>query len=139
MVSLEYIAGFFDGEGSIGIYHRKGRGFHLRTQLVQNHSQNMIEIYNYLVENYGGNLSSSISITGKQKLNWQLNADKAVRFLNDICPHLRLKQDQALIAIDWQNQRPKVTRNAKGQLESKAQETLELDLQISNLLKELKG
>lgn len=34
----DYIAGFFDGEGSIGIY-KNGRGMHyLRTQLTQNSS-----------------------------------------------------------------------------------------------------
>ena len=32
--SLEYIAGFFDGEGSIGLYPNGQRTFYLRTQMT---------------------------------------------------------------------------------------------------------
>lgn len=46
MGEIEYLAGFFDGEGSVGIY-TNGRGlFHLRTQLTQNvgkHSTRLVD------------------------------------------------------------------------------------------------
>ena len=35
MLKVEYIAGFFDGEGSIGIYKMHGKSYYLRTQLTQ--------------------------------------------------------------------------------------------------------
>ena len=49
-ITKQYIAGFFDGEGSIGIYNRKDRynGACLRTQLTQNKTKESFLILSFL-------------------------------------------------------------------------------------------
>ena len=80
-ISLAYIAGFFDGEGSIGIYKNSNKstpGYGLRTQLVQNKRLGSTKLMKFLKDKFGGNLSEQITISGDTKYNWQLNAEKAV-------------------------------------------------------------
>lgn len=85
-LSLEYIAGFFDGEGCVAVYHNQRRRFHLE----------------------------------------------------EVLPYLRIKREQAEIAIAWQRQRPAVIRNAKGQVQLAREEDVEHNVWVSNRLKELK-
>jgi hypothetical protein len=139
-LTLQYIAGFFDGEGSIGIYYRpklKDR-FHLRTQLTNNKNKDTQRLTTYLVNKFGGNLGEQITLSGKLKYNWQLNSDKAVYFLRKIEPHLILKKDQATIAINWQEQRPPLIRDKRGRIQIKRKRTVEFDIKVSRLLKILK-
>lgn len=138
MITREYIAGFFDGEGSIGIYHRKNTGFHLRIQLTQNRDIVSKELFRVLVDVYGGNLSEQKTLSGGIKYNWQLNADKAVYFLEEIEPFLILKKTQAQIAIAWQKQRPEIIRGEHGRIMCKTPRNLDLDLRVSNIMKLLK-
>jgi hypothetical protein len=139
-IDIRYIAGFFDGEGSIGIYYRKKNKdrFHLRTQLTQNKSDYVEYLMNYLMKIYGGNLGEQITLSGHIKYNWQLNADKAVHFLREILPHLILKKAQADIAIKWQTQRPKVSRDKKGRICSKCKDTVDYDIKIAKIIELLK-
>lgn len=134
----QYIAGFFDGEGSIGVYSRNQRGFHLRTQLTQNKSKNIKQLMEYLLSQYGGNLSEQATLSGGIKYNWQLNADKAVVFLEEISPFLILKKNQADIAIWWQKQRPARIRNKKGQIVLKKKVDVTLDNNVLKIIKLLK-
>ncbi|KVP96676.1 hypothetical protein WJ96_05465 [Burkholderia ubonensis] len=53
-------------------------------------------------------------------------------------PHLILKRLQAEIAIRWHKSRPKLTRNAKGQIQSHAPEQQAFDETIAELLRVLK-
>lgn len=97
---LAYIAGFFDGEGSVGVY-KNGKGvYHLRTQLVQNVSQASLTLLDNLIKTWGGNGSiQTTKSTGAKKFNWQLNSKKAERFLQDIRPFTRLKSEQIDMAL----------------------------------------
>ena len=58
MMNLSYIAGFFDGEGSIGVYHHVNNGvqtgFHLRVQLRQNKTKPSSQLLRELVARFGG-------------------------------------------------------------------------------------
>lgn len=139
-ITLQYIAGFFDGEGSIGIYYRQKTkdGFHLRTQLINNKNKNAQELMAYLMNKFGGNLSEQITLSGKVKYNWQLNSDKAVYFLRKIEPYLVLKKAQAIITINWQEQRPPLLRDKKGRIQMKRKRTVEFDIKVSRLIKALK-
>lgn len=139
-ITLQYIAGFFDGEGSIGIYYRqrtKDR-FHLRTQLTNNKNKNVQKLMDYLMKRFGGNLSEQITSSGNIKYNWQLSSDKAVYFLKKIEPHLIFKQNQAIIAISWQEQRPKPIRDSRGRIQVKRKRTIDFDVKVSRLVKALK-
>jgi hypothetical protein len=139
-ITLKYIAGFFDGEGSIGIYYRqktKDR-FHLRTQLTNNKNQEAQKLMSYLMDKFGGNLSEQITLSGRVKYNWQLNSDKAVYFLKKIEPYLIFKKNQAIIAINWQGQRPKPIRDSRGRIQVKRKRTVDFDVKVSRLVKALK-
>jgi len=139
-ITLQYIAGFFDGEGSIGIYYRqktKDR-FHLRTQLTQNKDKNIQKLMDYLMDKFGGNLSEQVTLSGNIRYNWQLNSDKAVYFLRKIEPYLVLKKDQAIIVINWQEQRPKPIRDNRGRIQVKRKRTVGFDIKTSRLIKALK-
>lgn len=119
MLSLEYIAGFFDGEGSIGIYSNSGRkesvGWNLRTQLVQNVSPESEAILDELVQRYGGNVT--YRDRGRRCANWQCGGQNALHFLSEILPHLVLKREQAEFAIQWQLGRPHPTRDERGRIQ----------------------
>lgn len=136
----KYLAGFFDGEGSIGIYcEKKGnRGFSLKTQLVQNSSLAVDSLIDYLISRYGGSPGRGFSPNGNAKYNWRLCGDLAVTFLEDIYPHLILKKEQAEMAIAWQKQRPLTRRDKRGRFRSGWRETREFDMKVSRLLKGLK-
>lgn len=139
-ITLQYIAGFFDGEGSIGVYYRqksKDR-FHLRTQLTNNKNKDAQKLMNYLMDKFGGNLSEQVTLSGNIKYNWQLNSDKAVYFLRKIGPYLLFKKDQAIIAINWQEQRPKPIRDSRGRIQVKRKRTVDFDVKVSQLVKALK-
>jgi hypothetical protein len=135
-----YVAGFFDGEGCIGIYSRKDRegGFHLRTQITQSLSRPTTEALKEMVAVYGGNLSGQDRYLRKRAYNWQLNADKAAAFLRRILPHLIIKKEQAQIAVAWQESRPKTQRDAGGRIRRHAEYDVEFNRNVSAIVKLLK-
>jgi len=143
-MDLRYVAGFFDGEGSIGIYRALSKidrhpvRFHLKTQLTQNKASRSEELLRGLMIHYGGNLTEQRTLSGKIKFNWQLNSESAVRFLDDILPFLFLKHEQAEVAIAWQRQRPPLVRNALGHIQRKIPEDVSCDEKVSELVKALK-
>ena len=139
-ITLQYIAGFFDGEGCIGIYskaYRKGT-FHLSTQLTQNKTKESKLLMNFLAKKFGGNISEQITLSKDIKYNWQLGSDNAVNFLEAILPYLILKKSQAIIAINWQKDRPKRIRDKKGRFYVKRKRNIEFDKKVSKLVKLLK-
>lgn len=142
MLCTEYLAGFFDGEGSIGIYpvmHHGRPGFYLRTQLVQNIGEASVALLAELTTVYGGNGPLESCSRCQRAFNWQLHGHSAARFLQAIEPSLRLKREQAEIAIAWQSQRPPIARNARGHIVFKTEPVLELDRQqVSEIVRELK-
>lgn len=114
MLRDEYVAGLFDGEGSVGIY-RNGQGkYHLRTQLTQNHTPASERLAKGLVSTYGGHYSVQLSVSRTPYFNWQLSTEVALRFLERVYPYLILKKQQAELAIAWQRQRPKPHRLPTG-------------------------
>lgn len=149
-LTLQYIAGFFDGEGSIGIYRQSNGGslsYGLRTQLTQNVSPASTKLIEELKNRFGGSMSTQhtfrVGVDESQKLNikynWQLSSRNAVNFLTVILPFLVLKKEQAQIALIWQAQKPMPTRNAKGQICLTGKKNLKLDEKISIILKGLKN
>lgn len=139
-ITLQYIAGFFDGEGSIGIYYRwKAKdGFHLRTQLTNNKNKQAQKLMEYLKDRFGGNISEQITLSGNIKYNWQLNSYKAAYFLKQIESYLIFKKDQAIIVTNWQEQRPKPFRDKRGRIQARRKWTVNFDVKISRLIKALK-
>ena len=134
MLRAEYIAGLFDGEGSIGVY-RNGRGTpHLRTQLTQNIYPASTAVLGELLARFGGNLSRIHDKT----FNWQLNGHGANSFLKEIAPFLVLKRNQADLAIEWQSKKPLQLQRGTGGRILKTDVT-QYDLDVEASLKAMKN
>ena len=137
-LSNAYLAGFFDGEGCIGIYQSGNKNFHLRTQLVQSESALVTTMFTELHARFGGNFRGHFSPNGRSKYNLQLNGNEAVNFLEAVLPYLTLKRAQAEVAIAWHKGRPSVTRDAYGRIQSRTTEQITFDAQVADLLRILK-
>ena len=139
MFSLEYVAGFFDGEGSIGIYKNKRNTYFLRTQVTQNINKETSELFVFLTNKFGGNLAKMRMecYRNGEVYNWQLNGKKAKTFLEKLIPFLHVKKEQAELAVAWQNYHPEPSRDEKGRMK-KGKRDDPVDLGISKLLKQLK-
>jgi hypothetical protein len=102
---LAYAAGFFDGEGSIGVYsYRKDQtnnGGGKYGSMSISISQRKRETLDWLVDRFGG----SVYLNGTHKPNpiyqWRLNAKQGADFLRAILPWLRDKRDQAELALKF--------------------------------------
>lgn len=114
---LAYTAGIIDGEGCIGIYHRKQRsvksGFaYVLIVAVWNTNPWLVQ---WLKMSYGGNIlrpkiSREAHPTWKQPWRWTIYDKHAAEFLELVLPYLQLKRPQAEIAITFltkKNERPK--------------------------------
>lgn len=139
-LSKIYIAGFFDGDGSIGVYSVKDSyaSLSFRIQLTQNKTKNSIKIFSYLLNKYGGNLSEQKTLSGNIKYNWQLNALKACRFLNDIKRYLILKKEQAELFVTWYKEKPKIRRDKLGRVVKFTKEELLSNKIVIDEMKSLK-
>ena len=110
-LSLPYVAGLFDGEGSVGIYQGRRGGWTFRIQMTQNESPGALTLWMTLCDRWGGHVSHARSANGRAKMNWQLGQERAARFLRDIRPWLILKAEQADVALAWLDSRPTLRRD----------------------------
>lgn len=117
---LPYLAGFFDGEGSIGIY-RNGRavsgGRTLRVQLTQTATRAGTQLLEECQVRWGGSLCLMNREMKRTAYNWQASSGAGIRVLRDLRPWLRLKVEQADIVLEWWEGRPTVRpRNSQGRV-----------------------
>jgi hypothetical protein len=104
MVTIQYLAGFFDAEGTIYIQYRKGRkinhtGEHIVYIFVTNtYKPTLLEFS----EKFGGNLYDHPG-TNKPCYRWQIGGLKASKFLKEISPYLLEKKRKCLIALQLQS------------------------------------
>lgn len=139
-INLAYIAGFFDGEGSIGVYTNGSGGCHLKLQVVQTESIASYELLSELAQYYGGSVAhiKPWDKYVKWKYNWQVSSNKAAEFLQDVAPFLRLKWDQVQVALAWYRQRPPLKRSSMGTFLPRSPMSKELDIRVIELMKALK-
>ena len=104
---LPYLAGFFDGEGSIGIYTNRNphRGRTLRVQITQNVSNESTRLLQECRRRWGGSLSVMNRSYKRDAWNWQTSSASGVRFLREVRPWLKLKAAQADIALGFWDER----------------------------------
>ena len=106
-IELAYLAGFFDGEGCIMI-QRAGKlygaernlRFYVRVSVV---NTNSINLYRFS-ELFGGHVSETFSKIPSHKniYTWQISGKSAANFLLVIQPFLKMKYDQAELALEFQ-------------------------------------
>jgi hypothetical protein len=115
-LSLEYVAGLFDGEGWVrvqtpGVHvdgsHWNGEQsprvfptYQVIAGIAITHKPLMVEIY----ERFSGTLHGDDHYRRKDPANrtiwrWHVSSKKAQAFLSAICPHTVLKRDQIELAI----------------------------------------
>lgn len=105
-IDCAYIAGFIDGEGSIMIIKRGNLvdSYGIRTTIAQ--SEKGVFVLEWIKE-----ITGIGSIVNKPRFNplhanncfWQVNSDAAETLLLQILPYLKLKKEQAEMALDFQN------------------------------------
>lgn len=131
---LAYAAGFFDADGTVGVYRytnkstRAGYEFRLQTKIAQ---KLWLEAFLEWRGRWGGYLGSQKGSQGGNYWRWQLYANDAAQFLEDVLPWLRNKHDQAELAIRFQS-RKKSCGRALSRAESEWQQA------VSDAIKELK-
>lgn len=107
---LAYVAGLFDGEGSIVIGYNKpdiARGRKVPSYWLQvgitNTDRSLID---WLLSTFGGHVSDNSHSPSRKNQRpcwaWRTMGTQAKVFLQDISPYLRIKKDQALLAIEFQ-------------------------------------
>jgi len=106
-VQSAYLAGFFDGEGTLGVYkvsdpRRKTGGFYYRVnmKIVNTHKGVIFG----LCEKYGGSTVVYHPRQGQAQTayTWSVNkADLQLEILLDIFPYLIVKKEQAEIVIEF--------------------------------------
>lgn len=97
--SLEYLAGFFDGEGTICIDRGNKTSYYLLTVSVGNTVRQTLEPFENL---FGG----SIAFIRRAKNHkdfycWRVQAAKAEYFCTVMLPYLILKKPQAKLALEF--------------------------------------
>lgn len=100
MLSEEYIAGFFDGEGCVTINtstatHKSGNRYPSTVMVCV--SQNDINILRLIQNRCGGKLLANSTHKRHHILQWYGN--KAGSFLELVYPHLQVKKKQAEVAL----------------------------------------
>lgn len=100
LVTEQYIAGFFDGEGSVSIAFRQPQGgwrvspsYVLQVAIAQIDPRPLIAIQ----ERYGGRIYHSG--VGRRTWAWNVSARKARPFLEAVLPYLIVKRRDAEIGL----------------------------------------
>jgi len=97
-VNLQYVAGFVDGEGSIGFSRSRTQLF--PRVLVVNTNRDILEDFQ---KHFGGDIQKLYRAKSnwKQAYSWRICNDKAVKFISRISPYLKLKDKQAILMFCW--------------------------------------
>ena len=115
---LAYLAGFFDGEGTIGVLRHALKsgsvGFSLRCQITQT-SIPILEKYRHI---FGGRVYqvrfSSPNSNWAPAWHWYVSRGLAARFLRAMEPYLVLKAPQVSIALRFFEQYQPLVRRGSG-------------------------
>jgi hypothetical protein len=104
-----YAAGFFDGEGSAVIRRKPPQIKSTTSPLPRYRVEALIRITNrdvleMLQARWGGSIifSKAPKSHWKDWYQWQIQATKAMTFLQEILPYLIIKKQQAELAIQFQ-------------------------------------
>lgn len=105
--SIEWLAGFFDGEGSIGVYPRnysrdKTHCYYVLVVSLAQSGKIGKTICDKLQNIYGGTVYLGKSKT-KPQWKWNISADKAQNFLYVLKPYLINKKEEAELGFVFQS------------------------------------
>lgn len=92
-----YMAGFFDGEGYVGMGKRL-RGNYTEYFIQISIGQNDGKTMDWIKDNFGGNV---YLVKRDNSYYWTISNKAAYTFLKRIEPYLKYKRPQALLAIEF--------------------------------------
>lgn len=100
-----YLGGFFDGEGSIGIFSGSICARVTNTDLA---------ILHHFQDRWGGTIVSHTRATERRKecYQWKCYGPTAEKFLKDIFPFLREKRIQGFLALEYRRLAPSDPKRA---------------------------
>lgn len=106
-MDIRYVAGLFDGEGYIRIATFKQSKLHTRMQLFGGIGMTYLPVIQQLQERFGGSVQcndhSRRNAAHRPQHFWLVSSVKAANFLKSVVPHLIVKREEALLAIEFQN------------------------------------
>jgi LAGLIDADG endonuclease len=132
-LDIAYIAGLFDGEGSINIFRKKNKSGSFSYYLEITITNTDFPVLSWLQSVLGGRVdkTSNIKLQGSRPLRrWRASCRDAHRILLTLLPYLRVKKTQAELAIEFQST---VALKVKGQKSSLDEITL-LELYRTRLI-----
>lgn len=114
MLSLEYIAGLFDGEGHVSITATKRRSG-TDPKLTVRLTNTFLPIIREIQHMYGGHIYKARKVKEHylQVYVLSLTVEESKKFLSDILPFLHIKRDQATYALKFSST---VYRRGKGRV-----------------------
>lgn len=113
-----YIAGFFDGEGSVTVHDKKRKAPTFRVTITQNRIGVLVWIHSL----FGGSISDYDYVSATPNGNnykqnshyWVLNGIDAPKlFLKFVLPHLRVKREEVLEILHVMEHRHSMTTEEK--------------------------
>lgn len=106
-MNIQYLAGFFDGEGCIDnqrMYAKNSNAFYVRPRLRLAQANNGAFILDRIQKEFGGTLTKQRPSKKSQQpsMSWEiLNKDGIIHMLEALEPLLIIKQEQARLALWW--------------------------------------
>jgi hypothetical protein len=127
MINLNYLAGFIDGEGWIGVYKSKPNSKQQKSprytlELGIGQIMRGYEMFKELEKQFGGHAriySKPKNPKHQQQCRYIATGDTAKKILEKIRTKLILKQEQCELAIEFQNKKNKLNKkhnNFRGKL-----------------------
>lgn len=103
----EYLAGFFDGEGTfyLGKQYKNGKEYPKAQVLLSQSGDNGLKLLEQIQEKYGGSIYLHLragqhkATKEAYKIYW--NKEEAIKLINVLLPHLILKQKEASLVLEY--------------------------------------
>lgn len=109
-ITLEYIAGLFDGEGSVTLTKRTARDTNFIALTLCNTHR---EVINDIQEMFGkGSIHKSPGVN-MPVYNWYVSHASASYCGQLLLPYLRIKKEEVRLALEWAEQQQSIGRQAR--------------------------
>jgi hypothetical protein len=102
---IAYLAGFFEGDGSIMIFKSppRGQGKSPAYRLVLTMTNTNVQVLRLAQKFYGGRIEGPFTRGNRWRpsFRWELDGENCVPFLSDIAPYIQTKHGQIQIAFKF--------------------------------------
>lgn len=102
MLSLEYIAGLFDGEGCVFIGRvKRTKNGNIGERLSAQITNIYLPVLQELKAQFGGYIFTRPPTNGRSVYNWIIHTNTAFSFITLIEPHCIIKKDQIHLVFEY--------------------------------------